>query len=101
MYLGLITDKWSRKIVGFHLGETLERQYARKPWQWPSKASREASDRFTTPTGGAQYCPHACVKQVGLAGLSMSMTEKNHSAENALAERVNGILKQEYWLEGI
>ena len=33
------------------------------------------------------------------AGLSMSMTEKNHSAENALAERVNGILKQEYWLD--
>jgi len=29
----------------------------------------------------------------------MSMTEKNHSAENALAERVNGILKQEYWLD--
>ena len=29
----------------------------------------------------------------------MSMTEKNHSAENAIAERVNGILKQEYWLD--
>ena len=33
------------------------------------------------------------------AGLSMSMTEKNHSAENAVTERVNGILKQEYWLD--
>ena len=29
----------------------------------------------------------------------MSMTEKNHSAENAMAERVNGILKQEFWLD--
>ena len=33
------------------------------------------------------------------AGLTLSMTEQNHSAENALAERVNGILKQEYWLD--
>jgi putative transposase len=33
------------------------------------------------------------------AGLRMSMTEKNHSAENALAERMNGILKQEYYLD--
>ena len=33
------------------------------------------------------------------AGLTQSMTEQNHSAENALAERVNGILKQEYWLD--
>jgi len=29
----------------------------------------------------------------------MSMTEENHSAENAVAERINGILKQEYWLD--
>ena len=34
------------------------------------------------------------------AALTMSMTETNHSAENAMAERVNGILKQEYWLDG-
>ena len=39
------------------------------------------------------------MKRVEGSGLKMSMTEKNHSAENALAERVNGILKQEYWLD--
>ena len=48
---------------------------------------------------GCQYASHAYVKAVQQAGLTMSMTEKNHSAENALAERVNGILKQEYWLD--
>ena len=48
---------------------------------------------------GCQYASHAYVKRVEAAGLKMSMTEKNHSAENALAERVNGILKQEYWLD--
>jgi putative transposase len=39
------------------------------------------------------------VAGVKKAGLSLSMTEKNHSAENAVAERVKGILKQEYWLD--
>jgi len=39
------------------------------------------------------------VQAVQQAGLAMSMTEQNHSAENAVAERVNGILKQEYWLD--
>ena len=48
---------------------------------------------------GCQYASHAYVEGARKAGLTMSMTEKNHSAENALAERVNGILKQEYWLD--
>src|SRR5207244_3116794 len=49
---------------------------------------------------GCQYASHAYVAAVQKAGLLMSMTEQNHSAENALAERVNGILKQGYWLDG-
>ena len=48
---------------------------------------------------GCQYASHQYVQRVQEAGLQMSMTETNHSAENALAERVNGILKQEYWLD--
>jgi transposase InsO family protein len=48
---------------------------------------------------GCQYASHGYVNRVQQAGLTMSMTEKNHSAENAVAERVNGILKQEYWLD--
>jgi len=47
---------------------------------------------------GCQYASHEYVRQVQEAGLKMSMTEQHHSAENALAERINGILKQEYWL---
>ena len=48
---------------------------------------------------GCQYASHAYVNTVQKAGLKMSMTETNHSAENAMAERVNGILKQEYWMD--
>ena len=49
---------------------------------------------------GTQYCCHEYVNWVEGHGLSMSMTERDHCAENALAERMNGILKSEYGLGG-
>jgi transposase InsO family protein len=47
---------------------------------------------------GSQYCCHEYVQRLQEHGLGISMTESNHCAENALAERMNGILKQEYGL---
>jgi putative transposase len=47
---------------------------------------------------GCQYCSHAYVKRLTGRDLPVSMTEEDHCAENALAERMNGILKQEYFL---
>ena len=47
---------------------------------------------------GSQYCSHLYVKKLCEYGLGISMTEEMHCYENALAERVNGILKQEYGL---
>lgn len=99
MYLGLITDKWSRKIVGFHLGETLEVGESLKALAMALKGLKGGEKPIHHSDRGSQYASHAYVKLVTEAGLRMSMTEKNHSAENALAERVNGILKQEYWMD--
>jgi transposase InsO family protein len=99
MYLGLITDKWSRKIVGFHLGETLETGSPLKALTMALKGLRRGELPILHSDRGCQYASHVYVRRVEEAGLRMSMTEKNHSAENALAERVNGILKQEYWLD--
>jgi len=99
MYLGLITDQWSRKIVGFHLGETLEAEHVLKALVMALKGLRGSERPIHHSDRGCQYASHAYVNQVQQAGLRMSMTEQNHSAENALAERVNGILKQEYWLD--
>ena len=45
---------------------------------------------------GSQYCCHDYVNRLVERGLRISMTEKDHCAENALAERMNGILKAEY-----
>lgn len=99
MYLGLITDKWSRKIVGFHLGESLEPSGCLKALAMALKGRRPGERPIHHSDRGSQYASGLYVQAVEEAGLRMSMTEKNHSAENALAERVNGILKQEYWLD--
>ena len=99
LYLGLITDRSSRKIVGYHLGETLETQQVLKALAMALKGLKGPERPIHHSDRGCQYASHAYVLAVQRAGLTMSMTEKNHSAENALAERVNGILKQEYWLD--
>ena len=99
MYLGLITDRWSRKIVGYHLGETLETEQVLKALAMALKGLKGAARPIHHSDRGCQYASHAYVAAVQQAGLIQSMTEQNHSAENALAERVNGILKQEYWLD--
>jgi putative transposase len=99
MYLGLITDKWSRKIVGFDLGETLETGSVLKALAMALRGLKQRERPIHHSDRGCQYASHAYVKAVQQAGLRMSMTEQNHGAENALAERVNGILKQEYWLD--
>jgi len=101
MYLGLITDKWSRKIVGYHLGETLETDSPLRALAMALKGLKRDERPIHHSDRGCQYASHAYVQRVQQAGLKMSMTEQNHSAENALAERVNGILKQEYWLDAM
>jgi putative transposase len=99
LYLSLITDKWSRKIVGYHLGDTLETRNVLKALAMALRGLQPGECPIHHTDRGCQYASHAYVQAVQQAGLRMSMTEKNHSAENALAERVNGILKQEYDLD--
>ena len=98
LYLSLITDAYSRKIVGYYVGDSLETIGCLNAL---NKAVKELpyglyplhhSDR------GSQYCSHLYVNKLNDYGLRISMTEEMHCYENALAERVNGILKQEYGL---
>jgi len=97
-YLSLITDKYSKKIVGYHLGQTLETQDTLKALRMALDALPEGSQPIHHSDRGCQYCSHDYVRELKDHGLAISMTEENHCAENAMAERVNGILKQEYFL---
>lgn len=98
VYVALIMDLYSRKIVGHHCGDSLEASGCIKALekalgQLPADGYPiHHSDR------GCQYCCHDYVNLLRERDLPVSMTELNHCYENAHAERLNGILKQEYRL---
>ncbi len=99
LYLSLITDAFSRKIIGYDAGDSLEAtgciKSLKKALRQLSKGDRPIhhSDR------GSQYCCHDYIKLLKQKKIKISMTEENHCYENAMAERVNGILKHEYGLK--
>ena len=99
IYGALITDAFSRTIVGDHAGDSLEADGCVAAF---NKALQELpEDRFPIHQSdrGCQYCCHDYVNSLRNRDLSISMTEVSHCYENAMAERVNGILKQEYGLD--
>lgn len=98
LYLSLITDKYSRKVVGYHLGRTLETEETLHALRMALGQLPEGTKPIHHSDRGCQYCSHEYVKVLKAHGLRVSMTEEDHCAENAQAERVNGILKQEYFL---
>jgi putative transposase len=99
MYLSLITDAYSRKIVGWHLSESLQIEGALSALQMAIKQCAVTEGLVHHSDRGIQYCSNDYVKMAKDAGMILSMTEENHCYENAMAERVNGILKDEYSLE--
>ena len=98
LYVSLITDKYSRKIVGYHADETLETKGPMKALEMALLELPQGSNPIHHSDRGCQYCSHDYVGRLQESRLSISMTEEDHCAENAMAERVNGILKQEYGL---
>jgi putative transposase len=100
LYLSLLTDKCSRKVVGYHCGDTLEAGGCLEALKQALADLPAGAKPIHHSDRGTQYCCHEYVNCVKAAGLSVSMTETDHCAENALAERMNGILKSEYGLGG-
>ena len=98
LYLALITDKYSRKVVGWHVGDSLEAVGCVRALELAFKDLPADRKPIHHSDRGSQYCCHEYVNRLQSRGLAISMTESNHCAENAMAERMNGILKQEYGL---
>jgi putative transposase len=98
LYLSLITDAYSRKIVGFHAGDTLETEGCLNALEKAVKELEGEKHPVHHSDRGSQYCSHLYTGRLRQHGLGISMTEENHCYENAMAERMNGILKQEYGL---
>jgi transposase InsO family protein len=98
-YLALITDMYSRKIVGYDLSDTLELSGCLGAFKRAQKAARPAAGLVHHSDRGVQYCSNQYVDELKKYGVLISMTEENHCYENAMAERVNGILKDEFYLD--
>jgi len=97
VYISLITDAYSHKIVGYQVAKTLEAIQA-------IQALKMALDSLDGPPielihhsdRGIQYCSSDYVKLLRENSIQISMTESGDPLENSLAERMNGILKDEY-----
>lgn len=103
-YLFLTTDVHARHIVGWHLSRDLSHHGALHALHHALETLRTRgpvagllhhSDR------GSQYCCHEFLRALTTAHVLPSMTDANHCYQNAIAERVNGILKDEFDLDAV
>ncbi len=94
-YLSLITDAYSHKIVGFYLCENLSANGCVSALKMALKNNPSRDKLIHHSDRGLQYCSHDYVKLLQDNGIEISMTQNGDPLENAMAERVNGILKDE------
>ena len=98
-YLTLIMDRHSRKIVGYSCGDTLDAEANLTALRLALAELPDNRYPIHHSDRGCQYCCHEYVRVLHQTRhLPISMTEENHCYENSHAERLNGILKQEYAL---
>lgn len=100
-YLHLITDAYSKRIVGFSLSDNMQ---ATTTLEALKKAISERSykEQLTHHSDrGLQYCSSIYTQTLTDNNINISMTEEYDPYENAVAERVNGILKAEFGLDDI
>jgi transposase InsO family protein len=97
-YLSLITDQYSRKIVGHALSKSLSIEGSVEALEMALRGTKNPKGLIHHSDRGIQYCSKGYTDLLKKRGVRISMTEENHVYENALAERVNGILKEELLL---
>lgn len=101
VYVSLVMDQYSKKIMGYHVHETLETEgplqalrMALKNRRYPETHLIHHSDR------GIQYCSEEYIRLLEHHGIQVSMSAPGNPYENALSERVNGTMKTEFYLNG-
>lgn len=97
-YLSLVTDAYSRKIVGYFLNHNLQSEGTIKALQMALAGCRRIKDQLLIHHSdrGLQYCCREYTDMLNDHRIAISMTQNGDPYENAIAERVNGILKDEF-----
>lgn len=97
LYISFITDAYSHKIVGYQVAKTLEAIESIEALQMAlASLKRPVNNLIHHSDRGIQYCSNGYVKLLQDNGIEISMTENGDPLENAVAERINGIIKDEY-----
>lgn len=99
VYLSLITDAYSKKIVGWCLWPDLTSEGALNALKMAVSGEKVTPGLIHHSDRGIQYCCYDYVNYLKGTKIEISMTENGDPYENAIAERINGILKGEYELE--
>jgi len=100
-YLALITDMYSRKIIGYDLSDSLELKGCVRALNKAIYQAENIKGLIHHSDRGIQYCSNLYTQILKRKNIDISMTEENHCYENAMAERVNGILKDEFYLDQV
>ncbi len=95
-YLSLITDAYSRKIMGYNFRNDLSAEGCIEALKMALNNRRYNDHVIHHSDRGSQYCSHQYVSLLLQNNIAISMTENGDPYENALAERMNGILKTEF-----
>lgn len=95
-YLSLVTDAYSKKIMGYDLLPNLSADGPLKALEMALKNRRYSHKLVHHSDRGLQYCSHDYVNKLKANNISISMTLNGDPYENAIAERINGILKYEF-----
>lgn len=95
-YLSLITDAYSKKIMGYELLDNLSTSGPLRALESALKNRKYTHELIHHSDRGLQYCSADYVENLGKNNIKISMTENGDPYENAIAERINGILKYEF-----
>tara|TARA_B110000977_G_C11001671_1_gene464090 strand:- start:66 stop:881 length:816 start_codon:yes stop_codon:yes gene_type:complete len=95
-YLSLVTDAYSRKIMGYHLSDDMSAENVVKAMKMAVKRRLTNDSLIHHSDRGLQYCSAVYQTELRNNNIQTSMTDGYDCYQNALAERINGILKQEF-----
>lgn len=97
-YLSLVTDAYSRKIMGYHLSDDMSAEHVVMALKAAVKHRTSSKQLIHHSDRGLQYCSSVYQKELRKHQITPSMTDGYDCYQNALAERMNGILKGEFLL---
>ena len=98
-YLFLVTDLFSRKVLGFNVSDNLSSKSGVKALRMALRNMSDTNNTIHHSDRGIQYCSHKYTKILKDNNIRISMTENSDPLENAVAERINKTLKEEFTTE--